>query len=138
MPAPCADKDVVLSLSSPRYWYGAGHMPTFTVDVVSTATRPCSFNVGSRFLAVVVSAGGRTRIWSSSDCTHSAGSRTVALARGVPEAIGVTWDRKTSSPDCTLARATVQPGAFTATAVSGPLRSQAKIFVLGAPGVAVP
>lgn len=128
----------MLSLTSPHYWYKSGQFPEFTVYVVSTASSACSFNVGTKHLSVVVSTGGRTHVWSSSDCSHSAGSHVIALTRGVPWVLRVTWDRKTSSPGCTLPRQTVKPGAFTVTAVSGRLHSAAKIFVLGASGIAVP
>ena len=71
----CGRGDVVLSLDSPRYWYQRGRWPLFGVDAVSTATRPCRFNMGSRFGTVVV-ASGRTRIWGSADCVHGSGSQS--------------------------------------------------------------
>ncbi len=133
----CGRGDVVLSLDSPRYWYQRGRWPLFGVDAVSTATRPCRFNMGSRFGTVVV-ASGRTRIWGSADCVHGSGSQPVVLSRGVPAVRWIYWDRATSSPGCRPPHLPVRQGAYTAIAFDGQLSSQVLVFILGRPGTSLP
>jgi hypothetical protein len=107
------------------------------VDAVSTAGRPCRFNMGSRFATVVVTSG-RARIWGSADCTHGTGSQSVVLNRGVPAVRWIYWDRATSSPGCRPPPLPARPGAYTAVAFDGQLSSQALVFILGRPGNSLP
>jgi hypothetical protein len=134
----CPRGSVVLSLFTPKYRYLAQQTPRFQVDVVSTAPRPCSFDLGDRNVQLVIKAGGERRVWDSADCVQGPGRRVTKLTRGVPEVLRFSWDRKTSTPGCKLAGKPVQPGTYTATARSGALSSQSLIFVLAGPGVAVP
>jgi hypothetical protein len=134
----CPRGSVVLSLFTPKYHYAGRQPPRFEVDVVSTAARPCSFNVGAKYVQVVIRAGGERRVWGSADCVQSAGSRMERLTRGVPAVLRISWDRKTSAPGCRAPGQAAQSGTYTATARSGPLHSQSLIFVLGGPHVAVP
>lgn len=136
--AACPRGSVVVSLFTPKYRYLAHQAPRFELDVVSTAARPCSFDVGARNVQLVIRAGGERRVWDSADCVRSAGHRMERLTRGVPAVLRVSWDRKTSAAGCRLPGQAAQPGTYTATARSGPLHSQALIFVLAGPGVAVP
>jgi len=133
----CRHGDVVLSLVSPRYWYQRGRWPLFGVGAVSTATRPCRFNMGSRVATVVVTSG-RTRIWGSADCVHGTGARPVVLGRGVPAVRWTYWDRATSSPGCRPPHLPVRQGAYTAIAFDGQLSSQVMVFILGRPGTSLP
>jgi hypothetical protein len=134
----CPRGSVVLSLFTPKYHYAGQQTPQFEVDVVSTASRPCSFNVGAKHVQVVIRAGGERRVWGSADCVQSAGSRMERLTRGVPAVLRISWDRKTSAPGCRVPGQAAKSGTYTATARSGPLHSQSLIFVLGGPHVAVP
>jgi len=140
-PAPnipaCGRGDVVLSLVSPRSWYQRGRWPLFGVDAVSTGTRPCRFNMGSRFATVVVSSG-RTRIWGSADCVPGAGSQSVVLSRGVPAVRWIYWDRATSVPGCRRPGRPVHQGAYAAIAFDGQLASQVMVVLLGHPGSYLP
>jgi hypothetical protein len=133
----CGRGDVVLSLVSPRYWYQRGRWPLFGVDAVSTASRPCRFNMGSRFATVVVTSG-RTRIWGSADCAHGTGSQSVVLSRGVPAVRWIYWGRATSSPGCRSPHKPVRQGAYAAVAFDGQLSSQVMVFILGRAGTSLP
>jgi hypothetical protein len=133
----CGRGDVVLSLVSPRYWYERGRWPLFGVDAVSTAARPCRFNMGSRFATVVVTSG-RTRIWGSADCARGTGSQSVVLNRGVPAVRWIYWDRATSAPGCRPPHLPVRQDPYTAIAFDGQLSSQALVFILGRPGSSLP
>lgn len=131
-PAPvraCEPGDVVLSLVSSQGSYGSGQLPEFDVNVVSTAARTCAFDVGPRFLALVITAGGK-RIWSSADCVARPGSLLTDLARGVPTVVPISWDRETSAPGCRVTSRQVVPGSFAAAASDGGLASNPLTFTL--------
>jgi len=135
--AACPRGSVVLSLFTAKYHYPARQVPRFQLDVVSTAPRPCSFDLGAKHVQLVIKAGGERQVWDSADCA-AAGHRMTQLSRGVPDVLQVSWDRKTAAASCGLAGNAARPGTYTATARSGPLHSQSLIFVLGGPGVTVP
>lgn len=134
----CPPGSVVLSLFTTKYRYLAHQAPRFQLDLVSTAARPCSFDVGAKHVQLVIKAGGERRVWDSADCVRSGGQRMQRLTRGVPAVLRISWDRKTSVPGCRLPGQAARPGTYTATARSGPLRSQSLIFVLAGRGIAVP
>ncbi|MGH3159708.1 MAG: hypothetical protein ACRDNF_24480, partial [Streptosporangiaceae bacterium] len=54
----CRPGDVVISLSAGGSSFRPGAHPRFTVTVVSTAGQTCAFNVGSRYLTLVIESGG--------------------------------------------------------------------------------
>jgi hypothetical protein len=125
----CKPGDVVLSLFSSQDSYGLGQLPEFNVNVVSTSARTCAFNIGPKFLALVITAG-RKRIWSSADCVAGRGSALTDLARGVPTVLPVSWARETSAPGCTVTSRPVPAGSFTAAASGGGLASNPVTFKL--------
>lgn len=135
--AACPRGSVVLSLFTTKYRYLAHQTPRFQLDVVSTAPRPCSFDVSARHVRLVIKAGGERQVWDSADCA-AAGHRLTRLTRGVPDVLPVSWDRKTTAASCRLPGKAAHPGTYTATARSGLLHSQSLIFVLAGPGIAVP
>lgn len=130
LPPACKPGEVVLSLFSSQDSYGRGQLPEFDVDVVSTAARTCAFNVGPKFLALVITARGK-RIWSSADCVAGQGSLLTDLARGVPTVLPLSWDRETSAPGCKAASRQVAAGSFAAAASDGGLASNSVTFTLG-------
>ena len=125
----CKPGDVVLSLFSSQDSYGLGQLPAFSVNVVSTSARTCAFNIGPKFLALVITAG-RKRIWSSADCVAGRGSAVTDLARGVPTVLPVSWARETSAPGCRVTSRPVPAGSFTAAASGGGLASNPVTFKL--------
>ena len=133
----CASRDVALTLSSSQHRYGAGTLVTFMVSAVSTGSRPCSINLGSKFVSVVVASGG-TPLWDSSSCQRGSGSQVVTLRRGVPAVLRVTWDQRTTLSGCPGHGSTVRAGTYTAAAFYDQLRSHAISFVLSGPSAASP
>jgi hypothetical protein len=134
---PCSRQDVVLTLLTRRRWYGPARRPEFLAEAISTGQQPCRFNVGARFMSIVVTAG-RSTIWSSADCVRQARSRPVVLTRGVPAAIWASWDRKSTAHGCRPTRRHVRAGTYTVMAVTRHDRSRPIVFVLSGPGVAAP
>ena len=108
-------------------------MPSFTVHAVSDEGQPCRFNMGTRFVSVVVAAG--RRVWSSADCVSGGGSNMIVLTRGVPAVLHLSWDRRTSSLGCGGVRQVVPAGEYQVAAIAGPIRSATQNIVLGVKGV---
>jgi hypothetical protein len=124
----CPAADVVISMSAGNSFAGSAR-PEFGINVVSTDSRACAFNVGPRYLTVTVRSGG-VRAWGSGDCVHGGGTQVVHLSRGVPIHRTITWDRKLSAPGCHLQGSVAQPGTYTAVATDASLHSQTAVFVL--------
>jgi hypothetical protein len=128
---------VRLTLRSAQHRYGPGEMVTFVVGAASTRTRPCRFDLGSRFTSVVVAFTG-TPLWDSSSCLRGTGSRVIMLRRGTPAFLRITWDRRTSLSGCLGQGAAAKAGTYTAAAFNGQIRSPATTFVLSGRGAARP
>jgi hypothetical protein len=126
----CAPGDVVLSLFPGQDSYARGQLPEFSVDVVSTSAATCTFNVGPKFLVLVITTAGGKRVWSSADCVAGQGSLPTDLARGVPTVLPLSWDRETSGPGCKAASRQVTAGSFAAAASDGSLASNSVTFTL--------
>jgi hypothetical protein len=126
----CTAGDVVISLTATQAAYGQSQPPEFDVYVVSTAAGTCSFNVGPRYLAVLVTNGSR-RVWGSADCAAAPGSLVTDLARGVPVVLPVSWDLQTSAPGCRAAAGQATAGSYTATAAGDGMTSSPVTFRLG-------
>ena len=133
----CAGGAVLLTIRSARHRYGPGERVSFVVGAVSTRSRPCRIDLGSKFTSVVVGSGD-TPLWDSSSCLRGTGSQVVMLRRGAPSYLKVTWDRKTSLSGCSGRGTAVRAGTYTATAFNGQLRSQATTFVLSSQDAAGP
>lgn len=136
-PPACAPGSVVLTLRSPSYWYLPRARPVFVVEAVSTRSQACEFNLGARFVSVLVTSGPAA-IWNSANCVPAPGSRLVVLRRGVPAFFRTTWDRRASPLGCRGHGDLAKPGTYTAVARDDHLRSQTMVFVLSGRGVAVP
>jgi hypothetical protein len=124
---PCSRGDVVLSLFSSQDSYGPGQIPAFDVDVVSTSERTCTFNVGPKYLALVITSSGG-RVWSSADCVAGQGSLLTDLVRGVPAVLPISWGRETSAPGCAMRSRRVPGGTYAAVASDGQLASATEEF----------
>ena len=133
----CARGAVRLTLRSAQRRYGPGELVTFVVGAVSTRSRPCRFDLGSKFTSLVVAFGG-TPLWDSSSCLRGSGLRLVMLSRGAPAFLRITWDRRTSMSGCPGQGTAVKAGTYTAAAFNGQIRSPATTFVLSGRGAARP
>lgn len=129
-PPACQPGDVVLSVFASQGSFGPGQPPEFDLDVVSTAVSTCAFNVGPRYLALVVTLGGK-RVWGSADCAAAPGSLVTDLSRGVPAILPVTWDLQTSAPRCAAAPRQAAAGTYVATASDGVVASKPVTFGVG-------
>jgi hypothetical protein len=121
-PGYCSKRSIVLSLAATQATFAASQQPAFTVSVVSTQSPTCSFNVGPRFLRLVISKGG-VPVWDSADCVRGSGVLVTALRRGFPTSVPFTWNLQTSAPGCPQPAAHVPPGLYSAVAQIGPISS---------------
>jgi hypothetical protein len=128
---------VLLTLRSARHRYRPGEQVTLVVGAVSTTSRPCRLDLGSRFTSVVVASGG-TPLWDSSSCLRGTGSRVVTLRRGAPAFRRITWDRRTPLSGCPGQGTAAEAGTYTAAAFNGQLHSKATTFVLSGQDAARP
>jgi hypothetical protein len=128
-PPACRSADVVISVFASQDSFGQGQPPEFNLDVVSTADGTCAFNIGPRFLTLVIRAGGK-RVWGSADCAAAPGSVVTDLARGVPTMLPVTWDLQTSVPGCRATAAQATAGSYSATASDDGVTSNPVTFRL--------
>jgi hypothetical protein len=126
----CPSAGMVVSLTADGDDFGGTARPEFTVSVVSTSGQTCAFNVGARYLTLVIDSGG-VREWGSADCYRGAGVKIAMLTRGVPVQQKITWNRELSSPGCRMAPTAAQPGTYTATASDAGVSSHIVVFMLG-------
>ena len=126
----CKPGDVVLSLVVDQDSYSQGQLPEFGVNVVSTATRTCGFNVGAKHLSLIVRAHGK-RVWASARCAAGRGTLTTNLARGVPVIVPVSWNRQTAALACRGPGKQAPAGHYTASASDGGVVSNRVRFVIG-------
>ncbi len=129
-PPVCRRRYVVLTLSAVPARAGTHGQPDFNVSVVSTAAGPCRFNIGVRYLALVVTAG-KARVFGSADCVRGPGTAFTVLHRGVPVTVTRSWDRRTSAPGCPAGKPLARAGHYTAAAVHEALVSNTEPFQLG-------
>jgi hypothetical protein len=137
LPEFCVRSDIVLSVFAGQTESGGGQPPVFDVDVVSTQSGECSFNVGSRDLELEIRRG-RVRIWNSADCAVGTGELVVTLNRGVPMVLTISWSGRSSTPGCSGRATPVPAGLYTAYAVDGALRSAPVSFRLRYADVVLP
>lgn len=133
----CRPGDLVLTLVTTQHRYRDGAWPAFRAYVVNTGSRPCGFNTGYRSLAVVIRSGP-ARVWGSGDCGQGRASHPKRLARGVPVARRLSWNRRTSFPGCHPKGSPARPGHYSATLVDGHLTSKPVRFVLRGSAAAQP
>jgi hypothetical protein len=132
----CTRAKMTLSVSSPQYFYQPGKTPRFTARAVSQEDQSCRFNMGAKFVSLVISSGDR-QLWSSADCVRGSGSHMVIMADGKPAVLRFSWDRRTSSSGCDTGHL-VRPGEYQVSVIAGRLHSRSANFVLGAKGVSGP
>ena len=84
--------------SGPRESFDGEELPLLWYEIVSKATDPCTFNVGTSVTFFTITSGEET-IWSSRQCDRTADTDLVALLEpGVSKrAQGAEWRRVRSS-----------------------------------------
>jgi hypothetical protein len=126
----CPAADVVVSMTASGNSFAGTARPEFVVSVVSTDSRTCTVNTGTRHLTLLIESGG-VRVWNSADCAGKSKASVVSkLPRGVPLQHNFWWNRRLSAPGCRAPGSEARPGTYTATASDGRLHSHTLVFVL--------
>jgi hypothetical protein len=125
----CPVADVVVTLSATQPSYSAWQQPEFVVDVVSWASYPCSFDVGSAHVLLAISAGP-AQVWTSADCAEGLASQPTTLRHSVPAVLAMTWDEQYSSAGCPMPGRAVAAGSYTARATDGAALSNYVTFTV--------
>lgn len=86
------------NVDGPRESFDSAALPLLWYEIVSNATQPCTFNVGTSVTFFTITSGEET-IWSSRQCNRSADTDLIALLEpGVSKrAQASEWQRVRSS-----------------------------------------
>ena len=125
----CAPGDVVITLLEGLPSYQQPAEPQFTIYVVNTGGRTCTFDAGPRSLRLAVGSGP-VHEWSPADCVHRSKPDIIRLTHGVPFTRHISWNRIRSAPGCPSPRRAALPGTYTATVTYGAVHSQTDVFLL--------
>ncbi len=126
----CPAGHVVLSVSASALTYPVRQLPEFDVDVVSTASYACLFDVGSQHVVLQIAAGS-AQIWTSAECAEGQAVQLATLHRGVPTVVPMTWDDQYSATGCPMPGRAAPAGVYTATALAGSAASNSVTFRIG-------
>jgi hypothetical protein len=124
---PCPASEVVLSVFSSQASYSARQTPEFEVDVVSTASQSCTFDIGARHVWLRIMAGP-VRVWSSAECAEGEASLVTELRRGIPTIVPIGWDEQMSGSGCPGPGTPAVSGSYSAVASDGASTSSALEF----------
>lgn len=125
----CPVGDVAVTLSVTQAAYSAWQQPEFAIDVVSSASYACSFDIGASHVVLQISAGP-AQVWTSADCAEGLASQPATLRRSVPAVVPVTWDEQYSSAGCPVPGRAAPAGTYTARATDGSAVSSAVTFTI--------
>ncbi len=109
---PCSD-DAISVLPQPRHnAIPAGHRLPITLLITNISDQPCSRDIGADQQEIRIMQGEQ-RIWSSDDCDPQRGSHVETLLPGrTIDRFWVTWDGRTSAPNCAGERVVVPAGTY--------------------------
>jgi hypothetical protein len=103
--------DVTAEIDRPAY--RVGERPVLRLVIVNATDQPCVRDLDPAKQEIVVWSGdGRSRLWSSNDCSPVAGVDLRTMVPAQPVVSAVTWTGKTSAPGCAGPRTVVPAGAY--------------------------
>lgn len=120
----------MLSVFSAQVSYTLLQTPEFDIDLVSTSSHSCTFDIGARHVLLKIFAGSK-QVWTSGQCPQGEASLLSTLHRGVPTVVSIDWNEEHSSPGCPLPGLAANPGTYRAVATDGSSSSSAFVFGIG-------
>ncbi|MGI5126279.1 hypothetical protein ACQEVB_05630 [Pseudonocardia sp. CA-107938] len=112
-PVPCTNAMLDVTAEVDRPAYRVGEHPVLRLVMVNATDQPCVRDLDPARQEIVVWSGdGKTRLWSSNDCSPVAGVDLRTMVPAQPVVSAVTWAGKTSVPGCTGPRTVVPAGAY--------------------------
>lgn len=127
--APCADRDIKVTVATNSRSYAADELPSFTLTIENVGDSACSRDVGPQALELRVSSGG-SKIWSSDDCNPSTVTRVKDFNPGDRFVQAVQWDRDLSEPGCPTPQKPAPAGDYQVLARDLEVFSEPAPFVL--------
>lgn len=125
---PCPDAVLQVSPDTDAETYAVGGSPRLSVTVKNTGATPCTRDLGSGAVELLVFSG-EDRVWSSDDCNPSTTKEVVTLAPGAQKSVGsITWAGKRSKPRCEGDRDQAKAGTYRLTARIGTLTEGEAVF----------
>ncbi|GGC76362.1 DUF4232 domain-containing protein [Hoyosella rhizosphaerae] len=110
---PCLDSAMAVRATVDRTEYPVGDQPRFGMVITNIGDTTCARDLGPAVKQVSVrSVEGDRRIWVNTDCSPATGRDVWTLAPGDQAAFAITWSGTNSSPGCSGARQTVEPGEY--------------------------
>lgn len=112
-PQHCADSvmQVVVTAAQPNYL--VGQRPFLTLHIANVGPVACVRDVSRQYRSIVLmSADGKTRLWSSNDCYSVNTDEVRTLQPGQGLSYNVAWAGRTSAPGCPAGRTTVPAGTY--------------------------
>lgn len=120
----CDPGDVVVGVTPTGTVFKGKQHPRFTVSVVNTGRRACTFDVGPKSLLIRITSGS-DRVWSSAKCVGGVGTNIQMLRRGAPFLATLDWDRRRCNSDTHAA-----PGTYVLAVGADGIETQREIFRL--------
>jgi hypothetical protein len=124
----CTATSARLSVTPDREVYQAGVRPRFRVTVDNTSDTACAIDLGSGFVALMVTSGA-DRVWNSTDCPSEA-SAPVVVPPHQARTETITWSRVRSRPGCVPNQPAAAPGRYAVEADVANLASGKTYFTL--------
>ncbi len=128
-PTQCANAELTLTAVPGDGASRVGEYPKLKLVVTNASARPCVRDVGATQQELRVMAG-KTRVWSSDDCSASKGSDPRLFQPGDTRTYYVVWNSKTSAPGCKTPSTLVAPGKYQLLARVGNLTSKPAAFTI--------
>jgi hypothetical protein len=120
----CDAQDVVVGITPNGTVFTGKQHPRFSLSVVNTGARTCTFDAGPKALLIRISSG-TDRVWSSAQCVTGIGANVQLLRRGVPYLATLDWDRKR----CTTGDH-ASPGTYVISVGAPGIKTQREVFRL--------
>lgn len=125
--ATCADTSLKVETTTDKSTYPVGDKPKITMTVSNTSTVPCTRDLGTGAIELLVYSGDE-RIWSSDDCGSGHAKSVVTLAPHAGKVVTLTWAGKRSAPQCAGTREPAKPGTYRVEARVGTLLTKGDVF----------
>ncbi len=130
-PGPCPDAAMSVIASPGEPTYRVGQRPLLRLAVTNKGPVECFRDLGRKLREMVImSADGKTRLWSSNDCYGPPGAEVKTLKPNETLTFTLNWAGRTSEPGCPVNRATVPAGTYQLVGKLGPLTGAPAALVL--------
>jgi hypothetical protein len=112
-PQACPDSVLQIAVTAAQPSYLVGQRPFLTLHITNAGPVACVRDVSRQYRAILLmSADGKTRLWSSGDCYSVTTNEVRTLQPGQGLTYNVAWAGRTSAPGCPAGRTTVPAGTY--------------------------